>query len=204
MANGILFYNPINTPLGVTGLTLPLSTYVFFLTGTTTPVAAYQDAGLTSPYPINPITGQTVVTSNGSGQFPAIYLNPSVIYRIQFYNQIGVLIQDTDPYIPPVPTTGNGAISINPATGQVTINAPKPGGSGITLSVVAAASSVALLLAGTAPGQPTLTVTNSLTTGAQTATFAATNKPGTGTTAPSAWLPIIGDGGQVYYIPLWQ
>lgn len=204
MANGILFYNPINTPLGLTGLTLPLSFYQFYLTGTTTPVAVYQDAGLSAAFPVNPITGQEVVTASGTGQFPAIYLDPSVVYRIQFYNQLGILIQDTDPYIPPIPTTGNSAININPATGQVTINAPKPGGSGITLSVVAAAGSVALALAGVNPGQALIQVTNTLTTGTQTATFAATNKPGTSTTAPSAWLPIIGDGGLVYYIPMWQ
>jgi hypothetical protein len=34
-------------------------------------------------------------------------------------------------------------------------------------------------------------------------TFAATNKPGSGTTAPTKWLPITCDGA-TYYIPLWQ
>ena len=203
MSNGVLFYDPINQPLSSTGAALPLSYYVFYLTGTTTPAAVYQDAGLTTPYPINPITGQEVVTASGAGQFTAIYLDPSFVYRIQLYTQLGVLLEDTDPYIPPLPVTGNSAININLTTGQVTINAPKPGGTGVTLTVVAAAGAVSVALAGTNPGQALLQVTNSLTTGAQTATFAATNKPGTATTAPTAWLPIIGDGGQVYYLPLW-
>jgi hypothetical protein len=42
-----------------------------------------------------------------------------------------------------------------------------------------------------------------VTTGTHTATFSATNKPGTATTAPTAWLPIV-IGNTTYYIPLWQ
>lgn len=41
------------------------------------------------------------------------------------------------------------------------------------------------------------------TTGGQTATFAATNKPGSGTTAPTLWLPVQ-FGATNYFIPLWQ
>jgi hypothetical protein len=204
MSNGVLFYSPISMPLGTNALALPLCYYNFYLTGTTTPAVVYQDAGLTTPFPINAITGQEIVTANGFGQFAPIYLDPSLVYRVQFYNQLGVLISDVDPYIPPIPSTGNGPISLNPVTGQVTINAPKPGGTGVTLTVVAAASTVALSLVGQTPGQPLIVATNTLTTGTQTATFTATNKPGTATTAPSAWLPITGDGGTIYYIPLWQ
>lgn len=40
------------------------------------------------------------------------------------------------------------------------------------------------------------------TTGAQTATFVATNKPGTGTAAPIAWLPVLTAGGTQGYIPI--
>jgi hypothetical protein len=45
------------------------------------------------------------------------------------------------------------------------------------------------------------------TTGSQTATFSASNKPGTSSTAPSAWLPVFvpnSSGGTTYYVPLWQ
>lgn len=52
-------------------------------------------------------------------------------------------------------------------------------------------------------GAGALTVNGQGTTGAQTATFTATNKPGSGTTAPSKWLPIVMDG-TTYYIPAWQ
>jgi hypothetical protein len=39
-----------------------------------------------------------------------------------------------------------------------------------------------------------------VTTGAQTATFSATNKPGAGTAGPTTWLPITVSG-TTYYIP---
>lgn len=40
-------------------------------------------------------------------------------------------------------------------------------------------------------------------TGAQTATFTATNKPGSGTTAPTLWETVV-VGATTYYRPLWQ
>ncbi len=40
------------------------------------------------------------------------------------------------------------------------------------------------------------------TTGAQTATFIATNKPGSGTAGPIAWLPVLTAGGTQGYIPI--
>ena len=39
-------------------------------------------------------------------------------------------------------------------------------------------------------------------TGAQTATFTASNKPGTGTTTPSKWITVYVDG-QLMFIPVW-
>lgn len=62
------------------------------------------------------------------------------------------------------------------------------------------------LIAGTATGSGTagsLTLGNLTTTGAQTATFTATNKPGGGTTTPSLWLRCV-VGATTYYIPMWQ
>lgn len=38
-------------------------------------------------------------------------------------------------------------------------------------------------------------------TGAQTATFTATNKPGTGTSAPVAWIA-VNYGGKIGYVPV--
>ena len=76
--------------------------------------------------------------------------------------------------------------------------------SGFTLDVKASgtAATSALQIAATGVGETALRVNTSATTGAQTATFTATNKPGTGTTAPSKWLPINLDGTK-YYIPCW-
>lgn len=39
-------------------------------------------------------------------------------------------------------------------------------------------------------------------TGAQTATFVAANKPGSGTAAPISWLPVLTSGGTQGYIPI--
>lgn len=49
----------------------------FYLTGTSTPTDTYQDSGLTTPH-TNP------VVADAAGRLPAIYLNPSVVYRITF------------------------------------------------------------------------------------------------------------------------
>jgi hypothetical protein len=48
-----------------------------------------------------------------------------------------------------------------------------------------------------------LGVIGQATTGSQTATFTANNKPGSTATAPAKWLPIKLDGA-VYYIPCWD
>lgn len=55
---------------------------------------------------------------------------------------------------------------------------------------------------GSGAGTECVQVDNSATTGAQTATFTATNKPGSGTTAPDKWIPINLDG-TVHYVPAW-
>jgi hypothetical protein len=106
--------------------------------------------------------------------------------KYQFYN--GVHSWSTAP----AGTAGNAItfterMSIASA-GNVTINAPTSG--------------QALAMTGIAAGTAALTINTSATTGAQTATFTATNKPGSGTTAPSKWLPVILDG-TTYYIPAW-
>jgi len=64
----------------------------------------------------------------------------------------------------------------------------------------------ALYLGTGTPGTPTVSVSGSATTGAQSATFTATNKPGSGTTAPTIWLPVqvCNPSCTTYYTPLWQ
>jgi hypothetical protein len=178
------------------------STYQFFLSGTSTPANVYEDGNLTVPFPI---TG--FVTSDNYGRFPPIYLDPSIIYRVQFYDSTNTLRWQVDPYYATLATVGtsaNVAYGFQIATtGEVTLDAPNSGGTGITLTLKAGVlGSAALRLIGTSPGNSALIVNTSATTGAQTATFAATNKPGTTTSAPAGWLPITCDGVQ-YYTPLW-
>lgn len=179
------------------------STYQFFLSGTTTPANVYQDGALTTPYPI---TG--LVSADNFGRFPPIYLDTSVIYKVQFFDITNTLQWTVDPYTPPLTTVGTSSLSafgINIApTGEVTIPAPNTGGSGISLTLNAGAlGSAPLAIAAALPGQAALIVNSSATTGVQTATFTAANKPGTATSSPAGWLPITCDGVQ-YYTPIWH
>lgn len=63
-------------------------------------------------------------------------------------------------------------------------------------------TSEAELLASAEIDQGPIVAFNGLT-GTQTATFTATNKPGTGTTAPSEWIQVEVNG-FVGYIPVWK
>jgi hypothetical protein len=83
-------------------------------------------------------------------------------------------------------------------TGAVTINAPS---SGTSLTVTGASSQAALTLTSFAANTAAINFTNSATTGTVTASFTATNKPGTGTTITN-WLPIFLNGTR-YWIPCW-
>ncbi len=179
------------------------ASYQFFLTGTTTPANVYQDGALTTPFPI---TG--FVSADSYGRFPPIYLDTSVTYRVQFYDSTNTLRWTVDPYTPPLATVGTSskvAYGMNIATtGEVTIPAPTTGGSGISLTLKAGAlGSSPLRIIGTLPGNSAIIINSSATTGAQTATFTATNKPGTATSSPAGWLPITCDGVQ-YYTPIWH
>lgn len=203
---GQLFYDPIARPLSALGVVMPGSFYNFYVSGTTNPAQVFQDAGLTLPFPAAALNGSSplfsVVQADGTGAMPPIFLNPITIYRVQLYNSTWSLIEDVDPYVPSMPVTGNGQIVLN-AQGEMTLNAPVPGGSGITLIVNARAGGTSVQLVGSGAGSPALIANTTVVAGAQTATFAATNKPGSGTTAPTKWLPITCDGA-TYYIPLWQ
>ncbi|MGO8847250.1 MAG: hypothetical protein ACLQFI_18330 [Methylocella sp.] len=73
------------------------------------------------------------------------------------------------------------------AAGNVTISAPSSG--------------QPLAITGIAAGTAALTINTAATTGAQTASFTATNKPGAATqTTPTKWIPVILDG-TTYYLP---
>ena len=206
MATGQLFYDPIARPLSSLGVSMPNAYYNFYVSGTTNPATVYQDAGLTLPYPAAALNGSSalysVVQADGTGAMTPIFMNPETIYRVQLYNSTWSLIEDVDPYVPSMPVTGNGQLIID-AQGEMTIAAPVAGGSGITLTVNARASGTAIELVGSGFGSPAIIANTTVVAGTQTATFTATNKPGSGTTAPTKWLPITCDGA-TYYIPLWQ
>jgi hypothetical protein len=208
MSTGQLFYDPYPKPLSTLGVALPGAYYNFYLSGTTTPAPIYQNGSLTTPYAgiaLPFITGNQIynaVQADGTGLFQPIYLNPQLVYRVQLYSSAGVLIEDVDPYVPQMPSVGNGQVILD-AQGEMTIGPPLTGGNGVTLTVVARSGVHALALTGSAAGTPAIIANSTVIVGSQTATFTATNKPGSATTAPSKWLPISCDGG-TYYLPLWQ
>lgn len=96
-------------------------------------------------------------------------------------------------------TAGSTRATISP-TGAITISAPT---SGDALTVTNVAGAKALAVNGNSAGTAVIILNTQATTGVQTATFTATNKPGSGTTAPDTWIPINLDG-TVHYIPAWQ
>jgi hypothetical protein len=206
VAAGQLFYDPVARPLSATGTSLPGGYYNFYVSGTTNPATVYQDPGLTLPWPAASLNGSaalySVVQADGTGTFAPIFMNPTTIYRVQLYNAAWQLIEDVDPYVPAMPTTGNGPVQID-AQGEVVINAPAPGGTGITLSLTARAGGTPLQLVGAGAGSAALIANTTVVAGLQTATFSATNKPGSSVTlTPQKWLPIVCDG-STYYLPLW-
>jgi hypothetical protein len=179
------------------------SYYLFFLSGTSTAANVYQNGTLTTAFPT---VGN--VASDNYGRFPPIYLDPSVTYRVQFFNASSVMQWQQDPYVSQLSTVGTSSLSaygLNIAvTGEASMPGPNSGGTGVTLTLNAGSlGSTPLSLNGTVPGNSAIIINNSATTGSRTATFAATNKPGTSTSAPAGWLPITCDGVQ-YYTPIWH
>src|SRR5271166_3530711 len=98
MATGQLFYDPIARPLSSVGAALPGAYYNFYVSGTSNPAQVYQDAGLALPYPAAAINGSSplfsVIQADGTGAFQPIFLNPTVIYRVQLYNSSWQLLED--------------------------------------------------------------------------------------------------------------
>lgn len=101
---GALFNDPRAKPLSTSGQFQAGCYYCFFSTLTTTPTPVYADGFLTTqlsqpaPGSINPVAGTVAA---GDGRFVPIYLDPTVIYRVQLYNAAGQLLEDVDPYVPP-------------------------------------------------------------------------------------------------------
>lgn len=98
---GVLFVDPQAKPLSTVGQPQAGAYLLFYLTGTTTPANVYADGLLTTPLSQVPGTTQPSCTADSAGRFNPIYMDPAVIYRVQFYNAGGSKLQDTDPYVPP-------------------------------------------------------------------------------------------------------
>ena len=100
--SGVLFFDPIDVPLSSgpnppVGQILSGCSRVFYQTLTTNPTPVYANGALS-------VSLGNVVNSNASGQFSALYLDPTVIYRIQLWSQPngqGIKLQDIDPYVVP-------------------------------------------------------------------------------------------------------
>lgn len=95
--------------------------------------------------------------------------------------------------------TGGGTPLSVSKNNNITVAAPISGDA-LTVSNLAGAN--ALVVTGNSAGTAVIRLNTQATTGAQTATFSATNKPGTGTTAPTKWMPVNVDGTTMYF-PLW-
>lgn len=90
-----LFTNPVFRPLTISGAIMPGAYVQFYESGTTTPANVYADASLTTPL-ANP------VVADANGQFSPIYLDRSVRYRAQLYNEDDELQWDIDPLGTPI------------------------------------------------------------------------------------------------------
>jgi hypothetical protein len=96
---GVLFYEPRNTPISTAGQVQPGCQRQFYLTGSTTLAPVYQDGALTVPFSQSP----TLITADGFGRFPPIYLDPSIVYRSQLFSSLALgsaPLEDVDPYAP--------------------------------------------------------------------------------------------------------
>lgn len=103
----------------------------FFSTGTSTPEPVYQDAELLDTF------GSSVTSDVMTGIFPAIYLDPTLTYRMQVWttpgNPGGVKIRDIDPIGGPITVTAAmlsaaviaeslGYVPVDPANADFTAN----------------------------------------------------------------------------------
>ena len=88
-----LFFLPKARPLDLSGQIMPNAKAQFYVSDSTTPAAVYQDATLGPTLP-NP------VVADADGEFPFIYMDSAITYRIILYDQNDVEIWDLDPYLP--------------------------------------------------------------------------------------------------------
>ena len=83
MAQGTLFFLPIQRSWTNTGSTSNGSLLFFYAAGTTTPVTVYQDVGLSVPF-------SSPITADLNGIFPEIFLTPGTAYKVDLQTTGGV------------------------------------------------------------------------------------------------------------------
>ncbi len=85
-----LFAPPYQNALDTNGAPISGGRLRFYVTGTLTPAAVYTTADLS-------VAHAAPVVADSAGRFPAIYLDPAIIYRVREFTAVDVLIRDTDP-----------------------------------------------------------------------------------------------------------
>ena len=156
----------------------------------------------------NQVTRSGIVFPDGSVQYSA--MNTSPVRQTFSADGITNTFTVTGGYVPgQLDTYVNGIklsnldVDVSSGTNIITtVTYPSRAVIDVIGSKYYISTSAGLNLSGTSPGTPIINITNSATTGSQTATFTAVNKPGSTTTAPTKWIPIILDG-TTYYIPAW-
>lgn len=203
MSHGVSYVDPINKPLTPNLSTVqlqPSSYYVFYYAGGTTPATVYSAGDLSVAYPSN------VVTADNTGAFAAIFLDPSKVYRVQWFDQFNRRLMDVDNYISNLTVFGSNAqLAVNISSGNTTITPVSPGISGVALTVFSKPNGLALDtgINGLTPGVAEVQLVNTGATGATTGTFTATNKPGVANGGVTQWMP-ININGSLFYMPLWS
>jgi hypothetical protein len=150
MTTGVLLPAPVFVAVNGEGEPISGALLQFYLTGTTTPATIYADSGLTTPLS-NP------VVANGNGLFPAVYLDPTVTYRLQLQTATGGVIADIDPANLDVAAATQAQVNAGTATGVYVSPATLAGWTG----VLAALGYTPLNASG--QGSPNGTMTGELT-----------------------------------------
>lgn len=88
------FYLSFRPAFDLNGVAIPDAKLYFFNTGSLTPAPVYSDEALTNQLP-NP------VVADAAGRWPAIYLDDTIVYRVQVRDGDDVVIpgHDEDPYL---------------------------------------------------------------------------------------------------------
>ena len=101
--SAILFFDNIIRAFDDDGDLIPGATLEFFESGTDTPADVYTTDALSTPI-------EQPVEADAAARFVNMYLDPAVQYRVKMRTALGVLIRDTDPYLPRAPSEPPGTV----------------------------------------------------------------------------------------------